>query len=65
MSVQTTADDLRDVVGQSPQRPYQDYSAEVLVETLERQYDQDEPFNVEIVFELTVRALEAEAAARR
>jgi hypothetical protein len=32
-----------------------------LVEVLERQYDQDEPLNAEMVFELAVRALEAEA----
>ncbi len=32
---------------------------------LEQQVDQDEALDVEIVFELAVRALEAEAAARR
>jgi hypothetical protein len=59
MSTPATAD-----TAQEPQRPYQDYSAEVLVEMLERQYDQDEPLNVEMVFELAVRALEAEATAQ-
>lgn len=65
MSTQTTADYVQGTAEENPQRPYQDSSAEVLVETLERQYDQDEPFNVEVVFELAVRALEAEAATRR
>ncbi|MGH8909238.1 MAG: hypothetical protein ACRD0K_22780 [Egibacteraceae bacterium] len=66
MSVQITAVPVRETTtDHGLQRSYQDYPAEDLVEMLEQQVDQDEALDVEIVFELAVRALEAEAAARR
>ena len=46
-------------------RPYRDYPLDVLVELLERQYDQGQLFHEGMVFELAHRAVAAEWAARR
>ncbi len=44
------------------QRPYQEYALDDLVEMLEHQYDQQQPLNERMVFELAHRAVEAERA---
>ncbi|MGH8908650.1 MAG: hypothetical protein ACRD0K_19685 [Egibacteraceae bacterium] len=65
MSAQPTAIPARETTtDHGLQLLYQDHLAEDLVEMLERQVDQDDALDVEIVFELAVRALKAEAAAR-
>ncbi len=66
MSAQTTASTVQGTtVVNHKSRPYKDYSAERLVEILERDYDQGRQFNERLVFELAARALEAEAASRQ
>lgn len=45
----------------APPRPYKDFTASQLADTLEAQYGV-EPLNEQIVFELLTRALEAEGA---
>lgn len=63
MGAQTTADSVQDTtVADRRSRPYQEYPAWHLVEMLERQLDQGEPFDEGIVIELANRALAAERA---
>lgn len=65
MSTQITADGLQaPTVVNCKSRPYGESDTSTLVEMLERDYDQGEPFNEHVVFELAARALEAEAARR-
>jgi hypothetical protein len=51
--------------GRYDQRPYRNYPLDDLVEMLEHQYDQAQPLNELMVFELAHRAVEAERASRR
>lgn len=51
--------------GEDRQRPYGGYALDDLVEMLEHQYDQEQPLNELMVFELAHRAVKAERAARR
>ena len=46
-------------------RPYQDYTALQLVESLEVQCDRGEPYDEGMVWELAARACELEALQRR
>ncbi|MGH8898670.1 MAG: hypothetical protein ACRDZ4_17040 [Egibacteraceae bacterium] len=64
MSRQTTADIVQEtMVADRRSRPYQGYPTWQLVEMLERQLDQAEPFTEGMVIELANRALAAERAA--
>ncbi|MGH8906168.1 MAG: hypothetical protein ACRD0K_06570 [Egibacteraceae bacterium] len=65
MSVSVTAPDLHGTADCGPQHPYRGYSAVRLCEMLERQYDQAQPFDELVVFELANRALAAEGALAR
>ncbi|MGH6718216.1 MAG: hypothetical protein ACREER_02775 [Alphaproteobacteria bacterium] len=62
MSTPVATHETQGVADRDPQRPYADYPAVRLCEMLERQYDQGQPFDELIVFELANRALAAEGA---
>lgn len=65
MSTQTTTDQAPTVdEDYSPQRPYRDYSALELFESLEAQCNRGKGYNEAMVWELAIRACELEELQR-
>jgi hypothetical protein len=65
MSAQTsTAQPQRTTAGDDPGRPYRDYSALQLFESLEVQHDRGQ-YSPDLVWELAMRACELEQLQRR
>ncbi|MGH8888039.1 MAG: hypothetical protein ACRDYX_23370 [Egibacteraceae bacterium] len=66
MNAQTSAAPTQETTNEyDSQRPYQDYSALQLVESLEVQCDRGEPYDEGMVWELAARACELEALQGR